>query len=246
MSNNPKGNKRMRLGDDGELEEISESSSAEAHVLYCNKCGASNNAGASFCRRCGHSLIDQEAEMMGVPDGKVGGEKQKGKEKQKSQKAHEAAEGETALQVTTIVALGAATIVAFAAEQPIALVPLTITWVALEAIRNSLPKAITDEDIPNHIVTAIGMAAGIIAAVASDTIAVAAVIPLGLGWVILEAIRRSLGSVSSESQPVHVMTTLFFSIFNFIAIASDQAAATVLIMILWVVIEAVRRATQRR
>jgi ribosomal protein L40E len=70
MTDEQKDKRDLELGYDGEVEglPLPEATLANEQVLYCDTCGASNRVKASFCRECGRSLLEQEIEMLGIPD----------------------------------------------------------------------------------------------------------------------------------------------------------------------------------
>jgi ribosomal protein L40E len=61
--------KRTILTEDGELRDVYDEAEAPApqtELIYCNQCGTSNSSTAKFCRKCGHSLLEQEADVVGT------------------------------------------------------------------------------------------------------------------------------------------------------------------------------------
>ncbi len=76
MAASKPGQKRTILTDDGEIQEVYDEPEPQQDVVYCTQCGTPNPPESSFCRKCGHSILEQEASMMGVASL---GDKAKGK-----------------------------------------------------------------------------------------------------------------------------------------------------------------------
>ncbi len=76
MTASKSGQKRTVLTDDGEIQEVYDEPEPQQDMVYCTRCGTPNPPDSSFCRKCGHSIVEQEASMMGVANL---GDKAKGK-----------------------------------------------------------------------------------------------------------------------------------------------------------------------
>ncbi len=172
--------RRARLGDDGELPELIEAQAGE--LLYCTQCGTVNPADARFCRKCGHSLEEQEADMVGLESYREG----KRKHAQQAEKRHSAA-GAAVLQIMTMLSVAGVGITALVMGQGAALIPIVLAWFLIEAVRSSSEKVMTADRVVLGIFTVLLVSGlGITALVMSQG---AAIILLMLGWFLIEAIR---------------------------------------------------------
>jgi ribosomal protein L40E len=172
--------KRARLGDDGELPELIEAQAGE--LLYCTQCGTVNPADSRFCRKCGHSLEEQEADMIGLENLREG----KRKHAEQEEKRHNAA-GAVVLQIITMLSVAGLGITALVMEQGAALIPIILAWFLTETVRASSRKGITTDRVIIGIFTILLVCGlGLTALVMSQG---AAIILLMLGWFLIETIR---------------------------------------------------------
>lgn len=177
--------KRRRLiGEDGEL-----TAASDAEVLYCSRCGTANAPDSNFCRKCGHSLEDQEAEMMGVPGRAGASSAQKTKhDLHREMEQEEREDPHTNVAVVqvlnTLFALGMG-ITAFVTEQSAAIIPIAVAWLGVEAIRGNRPLS-SAQAAAQTLTALIVMGLSIAALVTGNG---AAIIVLMVLWVALTAIR---------------------------------------------------------
>ncbi len=172
--------KRARLGDDGELPELIEAQAGA--LLYCTQCGTVNPADSRFCRKCGHSLEEQEADMIGLEHLRDG----KRKHTEQEKKPHNAA-GAAVLQIITMSSVAGLGVTALVMEQGAALIPIILAWFLTETVRASSDKGITVDRVIIGIFTVLLVCGlGVTALVMGQG---AAIILLMLGWFLIEAIR---------------------------------------------------------
>ncbi|HRE46681.1 MAG TPA: zinc ribbon domain-containing protein [Aggregatilineales bacterium] len=179
-----KSEQRTLLSSDGEL-----NLGEQSEVVYCNACGTANATSAAFCRKCGHNLEEQEADMVGVAAlGSRLGIGGKAKHDQEAAPVRRRNPGEDLpVQITTLVGVAAMSITAFIRDQGVAVIPILIAWMIAEIARSQSKQPIGGVNVPINvtlvcIVTALSMAALI-------TGQGAAVILISIVWMILEIIR---------------------------------------------------------
>lgn len=172
--------RRARLGDDGELPELIEAQAGE--LLYCTQCGTVNPVNSRFCRRCGHSLEEQEADMIGLESYR----ESKRKHAEQEEKRHNAA-GAAVLQIITMLSVAGLGATALVTDQGAALIPIILAWFLTEAARASSKKVMTaDRAIIGIFTVLLVSGLGATALFVSEG---AAIILLMLGWFLIEAIR---------------------------------------------------------
>ncbi len=195
----PKGRRRTVLSEDGELRDVDEDSGAsQPEPIYCTRCGTANTPDSKYCRKCGLSLEEQEADLLGVPG------YDRSRPKSKNDLVEEAVREER---------------MAFApaGEQ-----------------RSASAAAVT------QILTMLCVAVMGIVAVTSH-FNTAAIIPIVIGWISVEAIRGGFHrGLTAAAALTTIFTTIFISVLSIIAVTSPSGAAIIPLMIAWVVIEALR------
>jgi ribosomal protein L40E len=180
MSSGLDSKRRINLEADGELPELIEAEAGE--LLYCTQCGAINPANARFCRKCGHSLEEQEADVIGLQDLV----RAKRKKAQASERPHSPL-ASVILQVITLLSVAWLGLTALVMDQVSALIPIVLAWFLVEAVRNDSKKGITPERAVVGVLTA--AAAALLRTAALFYGQGGAIILLMLGWFLTEAVR---------------------------------------------------------
>lgn len=187
--------KRSLLDSDGELS-TDFGAESQTEVVYCNECGTPNTGSAAFCRKCGHRLDEQEAEMVGV---KARSGTSLGKSKNDALLegpasrldkigAQVAAAGDTLIQLATYAGVAGMVITGLVVKQGLAAVLILGALVGLEAIRSGKQKRLGGVNaLTNLFIIAMVCGIGITALVMNQGLA--AVLIMGL-WVALEAVRN--------------------------------------------------------
>ncbi|PJF36335.1 MAG: hypothetical protein CUN49_06045 [Candidatus Thermofonsia Clade 1 bacterium] len=170
----------LRLEADGELPDLAALEVGE--LLYCTQCGTINPANARFCRKCGDSLEEQQAESIGLATLTQA----KRKKAQPSGSQHNAFALAT-LQVITMFSLGLLSMTALVFEQAAALIPIILAWFLTEAVRQSSHKGISIGRAVVSVFTILLVAfLGMGALVFGQG---GAIILLMLAWFLIEAVR---------------------------------------------------------
>jgi hypothetical protein len=206
--------KRMQLENDGELSELVGLDNMldvrpDDEPIYCTRCGTPNPSDSRFCRKCGRSLAEQEAEMIGIParDARnrastAPDDHQKAKNaRQRSQAEGGSARNPTGdglratLSIITMMCVAGMAITAFVTQGGLyaaASIPLFIAWFLIEGLRNAgryranltpsmaLISAFTTLAVTGMFITAI---------VVGGSTGAAITIPILIGWVLIEGIR---------------------------------------------------------
>jgi F0F1-type ATP synthase assembly protein I len=180
-------NKSPIISEDGEL------AIGAAH-LYCTRCGAANPSNSNFCRKCGHSLEDQEAEMMGIPDlpHAVRGVKAKADQQQvvTPEEVHKSVVAATLIQIFTMLAVAGMGITAFVmggGDSWPAAIPIFIAWFLVEGVRGKKRLRAEVGYAISTILTVLLVCGLAITALTMNQ--AAAVIPIMIGWFLIEGIR---------------------------------------------------------
>lgn len=174
--------RRINLEADGELPELIEAEAGE--LLYCTQCGTINPANARFCRKCGYSLEEQEADVVGLQDLV----RAKQKKAQSPERPHSPLAA-VILQVITLFSVAWLGLMALTTNQAPALIPIVLAWFLVEAVRNGSKKGVTPE---RAVVGAFTVAATALLGVAALFYGQGGVIiMLMLGWFLIEAVRSS-------------------------------------------------------
>lgn len=189
--NPSKSRQRALLGEDGELQNIIQDDgqdTAEHEAIYCTQCGTPNPADSNFCRRCGHSLADQESAMIGVPKR---GPKAKNDDAEAAQDAHTNA---AAVQVMTMLAVAVMCAVALFHDRVVsgsagAVIPIGIAWFLVEVVRAEKHKRLTDSMAAVNAMTVLLVMVIVGAALLSGAGGVS--IPVLIAWFLIEAIRAN-------------------------------------------------------
>lgn len=182
MTNKPDTQQSVRLAADGELPDAIEMAAGE--LLYCTQCGAVNPANARFCRKCGYSLEEQEADVVGLANVAQAKRKQADAAEQPYHPVASAI-----LQIITMLSLGWLALAALITMQPAALIPIFLAWFLTEIARNQSKKGITFERAVVGIVTAL-----LVALIGSSALFFgqgSVIVLLMVGWVLIEAIRSA-------------------------------------------------------
>lgn len=192
----PKGQKRTILTEDGELRDSTDES-AELEPVFCTRCGTANPPESLYCRKCGHSLEEQAADVLGMKNFARGGAKGKHdrlaleEPEQDQQRAPAKAEGAShtnaaVAQVLTMLLVAGMGITALVMQSGEALIPIAVGWISVEAIHGG-NKAIS---VPQTLVRIFTL--GLVAALCITALimnSAVATIPLMIGWIAIEAIR---------------------------------------------------------
>ncbi|MCS6870063.1 MAG: zinc ribbon domain-containing protein [Anaerolineae bacterium] len=138
--------RRIRLEADGELPELIEQEAGE--LLYCTQCGMVNSERARFCRRCGASLEEQEADVISL-------ENLRQAKRKKAQFAERLGSPMTSavLQVITLLGVAWLGLAALVTNQGSAIIPILLSWFLTEAVRSGSKKGVTVERAAVGIVT---------------------------------------------------------------------------------------------
>jgi hypothetical protein len=191
--------KRQRdlLGEDGELRQALDADS-QAEPIYCTRCGTPNPARARYCRKCGHSLEEQEAEMIGLPSKDL---RELAKAKNDARQAaarlathpesERSASSAAVAQVMTmlcVAGMAIAAIVSRRGEAAPAVVPLIIGWFLVEAVRGEGRRRMDPGRAIVTIFTVMIVAGIFIGTVVTGQWPVT--VPLIIGWFLIEAVRR--------------------------------------------------------
>jgi len=199
--------KRTILTEDGELRDVADSQSEE-ELVYCNKCGTANAANATFCRKCGRSLVEQEAAMMGVSS--RGGAKSKHDRlaaedydvdetptyrRPPAPAASAVSEASAAvMQIFTLLSVAGMSITALVIDRGAnawILIPILVVWFLVEAVRGESRRHISPASAVSHIfmmlfVTGLVVTATVIGLGANAWVS----IPILIVWFLVEAVRQ--------------------------------------------------------
>lgn len=170
----------VRLTADGELPDVIEMAAGDP--LYCTQCGAINPANARFCRRCGYSLEEQEADVVGLANAAQVKPKQADAAKQQHSPLASAI-----LQIVTRLSLSWLIFAAMVTSQHNALIPIFLAWFLTEIARNHSKKSVTVEHSAVGIVTLLTFALIGGSALFSEQGGVVAM--LMVTWVLIEVWR---------------------------------------------------------
>lgn len=180
-------NKNPIISEDGEL------AIGAAH-LYCTRCGAANPSDSNFCRKCGHSLEDQEAEMMGVPDLRQAASGAKSKTDRQAEadpeETHRSVTAAALIQIFTMLSVAGMSITSFVmsgGDSWPAAIPIFIAWFLVEGVRGSKRnRASVGYAISTILTVLLVCGLAITALVMNQAVAV---IPIMIGWFLIEGIR---------------------------------------------------------
>jgi len=171
---------RAQLSDDGELPELIEQAAGEP--LYCTQCGALNASQARFCHKCGYSLEEQAADVIGL-SALMQAERKKA---QSAERRHNAL-ASALLQIISMVSLTGLGAAALIMNQSAALIPIVLAWFLTEAVRQSSGKGVTAERALIGIFTVLLVASlGVTALIMGQG---GALVLLMIGWFLIEAVR---------------------------------------------------------
>ncbi len=174
--------RHLRLEADGELPEPIEVEAGE--LLYCTQCGTLNSSDARFCRKCGCSLEEQEADVVGLADLV----RARRKKAQANEHPHSPAALVT-LQVVTMLSLVWLMLVALSTDQSAALIPIVLAWFLVEAVRSS-KKIFTAGQAVVGVLTVLMLAlTGTLALISWQ---IGAVVLVMLVWFLIEAVRSGM------------------------------------------------------
>lgn len=184
--------KRKILNEDGELREALEAAHADAEPIYCTRCGTPNPADSRYCRKCGRSLEEQEAEMMGIPGRDALKAKNEARMARLAVGDEQAGRSAALVQIWTMILVAAMTIVSISTPfAQAAVVPILLAWFLVEGIRNGYRTRMTPYLARVNILTTLFVTVITIVAV-STPFAVAATVPIMLIWFLIEGIRGNM------------------------------------------------------
>jgi len=173
---------RAQLSDDGELPELIEQAAGEP--LYCTQCGALNPSQARFCHKCGYSLEEQAADVIGL-SALVQAERKKA---QSAERRHNAL-ASALLQIVSMVGLTGLGAAALVMNQSAALIPIVLAWFLTETVRQSSGKGVTVERALVGGFTVLLVASlGVTALIMGQG---GALVLLMIGWFLIEAVRAN-------------------------------------------------------
>lgn len=196
-----KGESRTILTEDGELRESAEDAAA-LEPEFCTRCGTPNPPQSLYCRKCGHSLEEQAADVLGMANYRQPGSK--GKHDRLAQEDDEApararaddkitSRTHTAVaQIMTMLGVAGMAITALVTsnrfpEHGVALLPIAIAWISIEGVRSGHRPMHVSEALVSIFTMLIVVALTVVALVTGNGVAV---IPLMIGWLSIEAIRH--------------------------------------------------------
>ncbi len=255
MSESKAGRKRTVLTDDGEIQEIYDApEESQSEPIYCSRCGASNAPDAHFCRKCGNSLVEQEAALLGVENYRTPAEKSKGKHglteaRLDVQPAVVSSALGGLVQLSTMAGAGAMALAALAggaAQSWIAAIAL-IAWFLIEAVRRGGRTGYSLFGALTSIATTGAVVAMVISAIAGGpALSWVGAVALFV-WFLIEAVR---GGTRNNIGPVGAMNTLlpvgFVTAIVIAAIAAGSANSWVGAAALagWFLLESARMRTE--
>jgi hypothetical protein len=173
---------RAQLSDDGELPDLIVQEAGEP--LYCTQCGALNPSQARFCHKCGYSLEEQAADIVGLS-----ALMQAGRKKARSAERQRNALASALLQIISMASLTGLGAAALVMNQSAALIPIVLAWFLTEVVRQSGSKDVTVERALVGIFTVLLVASlGVTALVMGQG---SALILLMVGWFLIEAVRAN-------------------------------------------------------
>jgi ribosomal protein L40E len=173
---------RAQLSDDGELPELIEQAAGEP--LYCTQCGALNPSQARFCHKCGHSLEEQAADVVGLSALVQAGRKKA----QPAERRHNAL-ASALLQIVSMAGLTGLGAAALVMDQSAALIPIVLAWFLTEVVRQSSGKGVTVERALVGGFTVLLVASlGVTALIMGQG---GALVLLMIGWFLIEAVRAN-------------------------------------------------------
>jgi ribosomal protein L40E len=173
---------RAQLSDDGELPDLIEQEAGEP--LYCTQCGALNSSQARFCHKCGHSLEEQAADVVGLS-----ALVQAGRKKAQSAERRHNALASALLQIVSMAGLTGLGAAALVMDQSAALIPIVLAWFLTEVVRQSSGKGVTVERALVGGFTVLLVASlGVTALIMGQG---GALVLLMIGWFLIEAVRAN-------------------------------------------------------
>ena len=173
---------RAQLSDDGELPELIEQAAGEP--LYCTQCGALNPSQARFCHKCGHSLEEQAADVVGLSALVQAGRKKA----QPAERRHNAL-ASALLQIVSMAGLTGLGAAALVMDQSAPLIPIVLAWFLTEVVRQSSGKGVTVERALVGGFTVLLVASlGVTALIMGQG---GALVLLMIGWFLIEAVRAN-------------------------------------------------------
>jgi hypothetical protein len=195
----PDARKQKIITDDGELRD--DVVDPDGAYLYCNQCGTANASKANFCRKCGHDLEVQEADMAGIRPASrdLDGRKRKRladlddeempRYKSKHPSAARTRRGNSPFSYLTLMIatflMGAA---AFTDEQSWAIIPIAIALLAISGIRSGNGRRETVGDIWVSVIST-GFISLLGIAALTSAFSSWAIVPLMIMWIASEGIR---------------------------------------------------------
>jgi ribosomal protein L40E len=187
MSTSKSGQKRTILTEDGELRDESEQ---QVEPIFCTNCGTTNAPTASYCRKCGQSLLEQEADMMGVQNYSLPKAKIRAALAEQPAPKTGSSEAAVVLQIFTMLFVAGMAIPAFI-ERGMGGVgfAVIIAWFLVEAVRRTGRRIITAGTTVVDIFTMLFVTGMVIPATISGENSFPAIAIL-IGWVLIEAMRN--------------------------------------------------------
>lgn len=190
--------RRTILTEDGELHDVDDSEMQPAPE-YCTRCGTANPPESRFCRKCGHSLEEQAADVLGMTSRSSRKSKHdrlavededalpaRRRAVAEETPSHASAAAAQILSMLMVVVMGITALVHAGGIHAGALIPIAIGWISVEAMRSST-KALTDSQAAVRAMTSLLVMVLVLAAIIGN--ATGAVIPIMIGWVSIEGIR---------------------------------------------------------
>ncbi|GAB4552489.1 MAG: hypothetical protein OHK0023_20580 [Anaerolineae bacterium] len=177
------------LESDGEL---SESALAAPEPLYCNECGSPNMPNARFCRKCGHNLEEQEADMVGIASRRLVKSKNEAQEAA-AEVVRNSGRNAALLQLFTMMFVGAMSITGLVAAGGTTggmVLFVLLAWFLVELARSEARGKMTVEYVFTSIITMSFVTGMVITAfVAADGNSSGIGVVILLAWFLVELVR---------------------------------------------------------
>lgn len=188
--------RRTILTEDGELRDAADESEG-LEPVFCTRCGTANPPESLYCRKCGHSLEEQAADVLGMKN--YARSTAKGKHDRlaleepdaEPERAPSRTDGAShtnaaVAQIITMLLVAGMGITALIMHSGEALIPIAIGWISVEAIHGGNRPISAPQALVRIFTLGLVAALCITALIMGSAVAT---IPLMIGWISIEAIR---------------------------------------------------------